>query len=112
LETARCAPWEQVLAGVGALAARAVVVTEPRKALVARLPVSVDDRATRGGGLCEGAERAPRGVCEDREAKPSRALATSLDRDPAERLGTVLATAPLPFLEPAEEELVDLDLAP
>jgi len=24
----------------------------------------------------------------------------------------VLATAPLPFLEPAEEELVDLDLAP
>ena len=101
-----------MLAGVGALAARAVVVTEPRKALVARLPVSVDDRATRGGGLCEGAERAPRGVCEDREAKPSRALATSLDRDPAERLGTVLATAPLPFLEPAEEELVDLDLAP
>src|SRR5215207_10374890 len=101
---------QQLLAGLGALAARAVVAAELREPVVARPAVSVDDRPGGGGRLRERPQRAARGVGQDLKAKPPRALPADLDRDPAERLLARLAPAPAPFLEPAEVELVDLNL--
>src|SRR5215207_7740785 len=101
---------QQLLAGLGALAARAVVAAELREPVVARPAVSVDDRPGGGGRLRERPQRAARGVGQDLKAKPPRALPADLDRDPAERLLARLAPAPAPFLEPAEVQLVDLNL--
>ena len=77
---------QQLLAGLGSLAARPVLVAELRQAVVGGPTVGVDDRPSRGRGFREGAERIARGVGQNREAKPPRAAASHLDRDSAERL--------------------------
>jgi hypothetical protein len=76
----------QLLAGRGALTAGAVVVAELAEAVVGRPAVGVGDRAAGRGRRRKLAERVARGVRQDREAKPPRALAANLDRDPRSAL--------------------------
>src|SRR6266511_6133271 len=94
----------------GPLAARAMVIAGPGKAVVAPPAIGADDRPRRRRGLHERGQGRLGGVGEHLQAKSPRAPATNLDRDPAQRLGAALAPAPEPLLLAAEEELVDLDL--
>jgi hypothetical protein len=100
---------------VGAAARRAQSVgcavggrSLPSRAVIAAPAVGMDDRPVGRGRPGKGGQRAGGPVGQDREAKPSRARPADLDRHPAKRLLPALTPAAPAFLEPSEDELVDL----